>query len=283
VATLNLNPDGDEPLLCDVKSPEFMPDWKDLTDAPFRVGDRVPIVWMPGELQKTVQVYDFLEATPDACLVRRSLTEKTPMWQLILAAGLIPLLFLALFWNVYAMGRYGPIDFDYLRNGGLPFAVGGLIGAMLCLWGFRLYFKKRRLQEERNKAAALSGEAVDNSLNMHWLKLGGLGLVLFAGAVLLCGATVLCWAFTANALLDQSPPKRVPVEVTEMIQTTHGGIFREYQMKFRRVGDKKDQSLLSTPDHMDQFVVPLGNALVREGRFGWPWVETIEPVLKVNR
>jgi hypothetical protein len=282
VATLNLNLDRDAPLLCEVKSTEIMSDWKDLTDARFRVGDRVPIVWMSGELQKTVQIYDFLEATPESCLVRRSLTEKTPMWQLILAAALIPLLFLLLFWNVYAMGRYGPIDFDYLRQGGVPFAVGGAAGAILCLWSFRLYFKKRRLQEGRNRAAAASGEAIDQSLSMHWLKLVGMGLVLLTGSILICGATVLCWAFTANALLDKSPSKPVPVRITEMIQTTHGGIFREYQMKFRRAGDKKNQSLLSTPDHMDQFVVPVGNALVREGRFGWPWVETIEPVIKLN-
>ena len=118
---------------------------------------------------------------------------------------------------------------------------------------------------------------------MHWLKRVGLGAILLFGAVLLSGATVLCWAYTANALLDDSPAKPVPVQITDMIQTTHGGIFREYQMKFRRAEDKSDQSLLTTPDHMDQFVVPIGNAMVRAGRFGWPWVETIKPIVVVGQ
>ena len=136
VAKLNLNPDSDEPLVCEVKSKDFMADFKDAVDTRFRVGDRVPIVWMPGELQKTVQIYDFLEATPDACLVRRSLNTITPLWQLVLAAALIPLFFLVLFWNVYAMGRYAPLDFDYLRQGAMPLAVGGVIGAALAPWAF---------------------------------------------------------------------------------------------------------------------------------------------------
>ena len=105
-----------------------------------------------------------------------------------------------------------------------------------------------------------------------------LAVVLVFGAMLLGGMTVLCWCFTANALLDRSPAKPEIVSITDMIQVTHKFIFREYKMKYRRVNEQKDHSMLTTPEHLEQFVVPSGTAQVRAGWLGWPWVETITPL-----
>jgi hypothetical protein len=49
-------------------------------------------------------------------------------------------------------------------------------------------------------------------------------------------------------------------------------------MKYRRPGQKKDDSLLTTPEHLDKFVMPAGIAQVRTGWLGWPWVETVDPL-----
>ena len=40
---------------------------------------------------------------------------------------------------------------------------------------------------------------------------------------------------------------------------------------------------MTTPEHMDQFIFPAGIAQVRSGRFGWPWVETIDPVFNLKK
>lgn len=106
-----------------------------------------------------------------------------------------------------------------------------------------------------------------------------LGAVLTAGAIMLGGTTSLCLAFTANALLDTSPSKEVPVVITGMIQVTHNYVFREYKIEYQREGNPKDQSLMATPQNMAHFVFPVGVAVEREGWLGWRWVESIEPVL----
>src|SRR5262249_42895548 len=103
-------------------------------------------------------------------------------------------------------------------------------------------------------------------------------IILALGAAGLGGATVLCWAMTANALLDKSPPRPVPVRITDMIQETTDFIHPEYKMKDRRAEDISDHTLLTTPDNLNQFQAPIGIAQVRQGRFGWPWVETVDPI-----
>jgi hypothetical protein len=106
-----------------------------------------------------------------------------------------------------------------------------------------------------------------------------LSLVLIAGATLLGGGTTMCWAFSINALLDNSPARQEPALITEMVMVTHSFIIREYQIKYQLLkGDQKQQSLLSTPDHMHQFRGPLVLAEIHSGWFGWPWVKDLEPL-----
>jgi hypothetical protein len=62
-----------------------------------------------------------------------------------------------------------------------------------------------------------------------------------------------------------------------MIQTTHDFILRDYRLKYRFVGKKKDDELLTTPDHLNQFNAPIGIAEIRSGWLGWPWVENVRP------
>lgn len=105
-----------------------------------------------------------------------------------------------------------------------------------------------------------------------------MSLVLVAGSFLLGGLTMLCWCFSANAILDRSPAELRPVQITDMLMTTHSFLFREYTIEYHTLDNDKKRKLLSTPEHMEKFETDLGIAVVRRGRLGWRWVETILPV-----
>ena len=155
----------------------------------------------------------------------------------------------------------------------------GLIGVTVA---WRIAKKKEREFAEQNTDALRSGAAVE--LQTEPCKIGRLlfGLVMIAGAIALSGVTVVCWCLTANALLDQSASIRQPVQITEMVQVTHAFLFREYKVEYCFLQDQDKRSILTTPQHLSQFGAPVGMAVIREGWLGWPWVETIEPVLVIN-
>ena len=168
----------------------------------------------------------------------------------------------------------------------IPFALGsvvlgvGLLG--LLVWHSTSEKKKTA---ERNRQSQELGEAMEVELAQKhaWFGVQGLlmSLVLIAGAVLMGGATMLCWCFTANAMLDRLPSEPRLVKIGDMIMTTHSGIFREYTIEYQFPEDIQadtTRKLLSTPSQMMQFETDVGMAQVRPGRFGWPWVETIEPL-----
>lgn len=275
-----LHPETGEPVQREVKSRDFPAGEKDQTDTRFRVGDAVPVVWLPGRFDKTLQIYDFLEATPESSLVRR--TVQSPLWKTILLVAAIPLIFFALFWNIYAFGRYSPPDFDYLRQGIVPMAIGGTVGLAVLLLSAFATLKRNRQRVQRNTQAAAAGEAIELQPRQNALRTVVFGLALTAGAILLSGATVLGWCFTANALFDRSEPKFAPVLITNMTQTTHAFLFREYELEYRFLKSADSQKMLTTPQHLGQFAAQIGLARLREGWLGWQWVETVEPALVVD-
>lgn len=277
VARLQMrHPETGEACLREVQSTAFSSSQKEQIETPFRVGDAIPVVWIPGDFDRTLQIYDFLEVMPGRELVRRS--KPMPLWQtvgvLLLAAGF----FFALLWNLYAFGRYQPLDFDWLRQGGIPLAIGAVFGLAGAGGIVLVRILERRKMAERNAEAIQSGGAVELAVEKRKIRTLGMGLIAIFGAMLLGGATVLGLCLTANAVLDRSPSKPVAVKVTQKLQVTHSFLFREYKLKYRRAADRHDIEMLTTPQHLSQFVVPLGIARVRAGRFGWSWVETVDPI-----
>ena len=266
--------------MVEVKSPMFGVSEKNRVATRFRVGDLVPVVWLPGKMEKTIQIYDFLEATDEHSLVRaKADTGTVALIKLAGGIAFLILFFFALFWNVYAHGRYQPLDFDYPRQGWAPFAIAGVLAIVGAVIGLRTRAKRKHEEQERMTRSVEAGEAVE--VPYAW----GLGTwafmvgLIFPGTILLGGMTMLCWCFTANALLDDSAAERTPVEITEMTETTHNFVLRHYDMKFKKLGEEEDHGLLTTPEHMEQFAAPLGMAVVRKGWLGWPWVETVEPLV----
>jgi hypothetical protein len=59
--------------------------------------------------------------------------------------------------------------------------------------------------------------------------------------------------------------------------TTHAFIFREYELEYSLAGSDEKLTLLTTPSHLDRFETACAEAVVRDGRLGWPWVESVEP------
>lgn len=85
-------------------------------------------------------------------------------------------------------------------------------------------------------------------------------------------------AFFLNVVFDRSPTVKIPVTITGMKQITEMYILRRYTMEYKFADDGKDRELLTTPAHLDQFESDVGAACIRAGAFGWPWLETIEPL-----
>jgi hypothetical protein len=100
-------------------------------------------------------------------------------------------------------------------------------------------------------------------------------VLLAAGSLLLGGMTAVCWCFMANAWLDQSPGRPVPATIVGMKMTTHAFVFREYKLEYRLKGAAEKHKLLTTPQHLLSLSGGEAVAQVREGRLGWPWVETV--------
>jgi energy-converting hydrogenase Eha subunit C len=248
-------------------------------DTRFRVGDAIPVVWMPGNFEKTVQIYDFLESTKETSLKHKSSTKpQAPLWEQIALIVILILFFTSLIWDIYTLKKYAPIDIDEFDIAKWPFIIGGVVGlAGLLLFHFIRTRERKRL-EENNILARESGQSIELVVQQSFLGQLFLRVLCIAGIILIAGIGSYSLTITANAMLDKSPSRKIVVEIKEMTQTTHSFIFREYNMEFRRINDKENISFVSSPDHMNQFSGPMGKAVIRAGRFGWPWVENIEPI-----
>lgn len=250
---------------------------KDHYDAPFRVGDTVTAVFLPGRFEKSLRLYAYLELSPGLPM-RRAAPPESPA-KTAAAIGLLVLFFLAAFANVYAYGRYEPVDFDY-RRAIVPMAAGGvLLGGGLLAGLYHAYRSDRKKAAARTVQALREGGVVESPAPFlgtgvyRWV----IGAMLVAGAPLLGAVTALCWCFMANAWLDASAPRRIPATVVSITQTTHALLFREYEIEFTLEGVSAPKKLLSSPEELGAFDTTAAVALLRDGRFGWPWVERVEP------
>lgn len=271
------HPASGESCQLEVKSRDFSADLKDRIDTRFRVGDEVPIVWMSGSFEETCQIYDFVELTPQSSLVRQESTLRESLGKLVLAILVLVSLFSVLIWNLWAFGRYSPLDFDYATSGLVPLVLGGTIGFVACI-GCWLWSRHRQTKlAARNVESALKGQAIELTNENGLLHHIGFNAVILAGSVLICSITMLCWFFTANALLDDSQPRIADASITELEQTTHSFVFRDYKIHYRMDGVREDQEFLTTPQHLAAFDGQNATVKIRSGWLDWPWVEGVEP------
>jgi hypothetical protein len=248
--------------------------------ASYRVGDYVTAVYLRSNPAKTLRLYGFLELRPDLGLVRTGPGQAPGLLKTVLGVSALFGFFGMLCWNVYAFGKFGPLELTFARAA-MPVGLGGLVlGGALIAWLAGRMARARRELVARNEKALAAGEAVELEAAKRGL-FGAHGLLLTvvigAGSLLLGGGTVLCWCLTANALLDKSTPEFRPVQIVEFWTTTHSFLFREYEIEYRLPGEQQTRKLLSTPTHMRQFRSRRAVAEVHAGRFGWSWVKTLAP------
>jgi hypothetical protein len=265
-------------LNCRLKSNDFSVSTKDRYDAPHRVGEFVTAVYFPGRLEKTLRLYAFLELNPRVCL-RRIAQDAASPWKT--AAGIVALaaFCVVLFANIYAFGRYEPIDFRF-RQALVPMVIGGVVlggGLLAFLWlHHRSEQQKGRLRSQRAHAEGRMVERPAPFLGTggyRWL----VGPLILFGAPFVGAATALCWCLMANAWLDASAAREVSAQVEGMTQTTHAFMFREYELEYTLAGSDKRHKLWSTPQELAAFTSAEAVAHMRDGRLGWPWVEKVVP------
>lgn len=278
-----LDPESGEPTTAEAQSSPFMADARQGLTTSYRLGDHATAVYLPHDPAKTIKLYGFLDLRPDLGLVRRDASPEASPAKAIATVLAAVGIFAALFWNLYAFGRFSPVQISTAAS--VAVGAAGAIG----LGGGLLRFlraeqvKARRKRDERNAEALARGEAIEPDFRRKRGPFGDHGLImttiLIAGSLLMGGLTFFCWAITANALLDGSPASTRPLLIDEAIQVTHKALFREYKLKYHFVDDPGTKhEFLSTPSHIDTFDGPLALAEIHAGRFGWPWVKDIRPM-----
>ncbi len=275
-----LDPDSGELTSRQFTSNSFPADVKHKRTTSFRVGDYVTAIYLPNNPEKTLQLYGFLDLNPHVGVI--DVESSDNLWKSLLTVIAIPVLFFVLGWNVYAYGRYCPLESNFAQMW-IPLAIGAVFfGGALIAWlviESRVEEHKRRALNERSLE---TGGPIQRSQerDQGWsASMGGgfISVILIAGSLLLGGLTVLCWAFTINSLLDNSPPDVRKVEIDQLVVSTRYFIFREFTIEYHFPGEAETHTLMSTPEQMEKLAgLKQGRAHVHAGRLGWPWVKSIE-------
>ncbi|HET6898180.1 MAG TPA: hypothetical protein VFK70_07525, partial [Vicinamibacteria bacterium] len=278
VATVSFrHPETGTVEVAQVKSNEFASSRKDAYDTPFKVGDDVTAVYLPNRLAKTLRLYAFLELSPDVNLRQSTTPVPSSPWRGALQIAAVPPILLVLFANVYAFGRYEPVQFDFRRALAPGLAGAVLLGGGVFAWLYLNHRNEQRRVRERAIVARAAGKAVEAERPFLGTGFRGglLRAVVAAGSLLLGGVTAMCWCFMANAWLDRSPARAVPATIVGMTMITHALMFREYELEYRLEGSAEKRKLLTTPQHLQSLGEGPAVAQVRDGGLGWPWVETV--------
>lgn len=83
-------------------------------------------------------------------------------------------------------------------------------------------------------------------------------------------------AVRLNVVFDKSASRKEPIDDVRCIMTSTNYIVRDYKVEFTR--DDKPASLTMTPHEMLPLLeIQQATIHVRDGAFGWPWIERIEP------
>ena len=266
------NPETGRKVEVQVKSDDFPFDEK--LSPKFRVGDHVPIVWHKNEFNSSLQIYDFIEATPDSAFQRPPISLLRTIF--IMAMSFAGIFLIA--WSANILDNYGPIEFGF-SEALIPVSIGiaiGLIWAIPFVWVLN---SRRKAVVEKNELAISTGEAFDMDVpkDAAW-QLTGFYLMSALGLVAITTCVFMAVCFAVNASLDKSPVAEERVRITDMVEITHQLLLRQFYIEYEMEGVDGERRLTTTPKHIATFQDPVGMAQVHDGYFGWRWVETIKPI-----
>lgn len=245
-------------------------------------GDYVTGVYLPGQFPKSLRLYGFLGLNPDISFVSRTpkvSAKRNPILQWLTGLTWAALLAgIYILW--YVVGHCEPVHWGW--NIVLPGLIGGLISAawyaFLSVWETREDVRRFAAQDEAAAAGVNQGPPGQKSI---WLdpssKAWGVKIALSLASLAFGAALVVSLLCLANARLDRSEPHYRPVVIRRMLVTTHNSILKTYSIEYSWAGSQEKRTLETSLAHIQKFHMDVGFAEIHEGRFGWPWLETIHP------
>lgn len=269
------DPESGKLLTAETTSDDVPAPQKDGLACSYRVGGYATAVYLPGDLERSLRLYGFLGLRGGLGLVPAG-GEAAPVSPAQTAGAILAIfgLFFLLGWNVYAFTAFGPAEYSHTM------LIPGLGGAVL-LGGAALaaIAWQGRAAARAGAAKDAAGQAVE-APSVGRVTEVMVAVVVGLGCLLMGGLTAFCWALTLNAWLDESEPRERLVRIDKMVQVTHSGLIRRYEIKYRFADDPegKPREYASSPQEMAGFAALVGVAEERGGRFGWRWVERIRPL-----
>jgi hypothetical protein len=271
------DPQSEELVVREMTSLDIKLDDKDLVASSFRVGDYVTLVYLPNDPRTTMRLYGYLGLRNDLGVV---MPQSRHGWEyyVVLNGALAFVAFLA--WTVYTWQRYWPINPSWQLLVPIVLGVIGFGSLFLAAISFERRWEKK-VRGSRNANARVSGAAAElevelwpaweQRLRSWW----GVLLIIVLG-----GAAGLACAVYANARFDTSAVRKEPIVIGDLIINSRAIVFRSGTIKygFSERGDGVYHSYFVSPEELNLF--RRGNqatAHVRDGRFGWQWIERLDP------
>lgn len=277
-----LHPHSGKHVMMEFSSASFPADQRHLFDTTYREGDYATLVCLPEDFSRTVQLYGFLNLVPNLGLIK--LGRQTMLGRALTMAALA-LGIVALFLGThFTLQSYEPLQATFMGQYWPPalagaVVLGGGFGVFL-LWSTR---QERNRQHEWNRRAVQEKGAQETG-PASWFDQPDWGNRVKQGAALLGllgmgglgGITLAMWG---NAALDHGPPRPIQVTVHSLRHETDNHILAAYVASYSVEGDpeKTVHKFYTDPTSLAALGTGRRTAILRPGRLGWPWVETILP------
>jgi hypothetical protein len=240
-----------------VLSPEPLALWQlAKIDPGVTAGDYVTLVFLPGRLEKSLQLYGWLGLNPRVDLMRkngRPLTPQSPLTSLMVVICVTAVLW-ALLAFLYVIGRYDTFDDDFWS----PYAVGiGLATIPFAIMQIRRF----------KRAGATAYTLLKRVVVAAFLSLLGGFMVGFTTVGFL------------NGFFDGSPLQLEPIKIVQLWEETHELIIRNYQLEYHTypAGDRH-KKMVSIETLMAFHPDSLGVVDIGSGWLGMRWLRDFYPI-----
>lgn len=271
-----LDPYSGELLLAEVRSTDFYESKRHELTTSYLVGDYATLVYLPGRPADSLQLYGFLGLRPGIGVIQRTNSEtadrRTTLFDIVVALSGFGLVV----YGMFSALRYFPLEMPstiwmpVLAGAAVSVGVGSVLVA-------RYQARAKAKFDQRNADAVAAGEPVEIDGSKHGFSKLTYGLLVSFALALLGVFVGGGLSFCANAWLDQSPPRRIPIEITDREMKTSRFVLRTYTIHYRFLDAKQGHAYDTSLEDIERFPGNSPNAIVREGAFGWPWVERLEP------
>jgi len=252
-----LHPDsGELQVLCVAAPDTFALGETSRMDAGVAAGDYVTLVYLPGRLEKTLQMYGWMGLSPEMDLIQKDGRPLQPMSAIasLLIVVAVTVAAWMLIGYLYIIGRYTALD----SNCWYPYTVG------IALCTIPLFILM--ILNVKANPAKPGGRVTGYGLALLVSVFGGFMIGFPAVGFL-------------NGYFDSSPTNLEPVKVVQLWQETTNGVLRTYQLEYHPypAGPKEKQTV--AVDTLARFKSDsLGAIDVGRGWLGMRWLRDFHPI-----